>query len=108
VKLFATPLAINVKAPPGISVVLGRKKQPGLPVHVLSLINRYGGMILRPGDSSHPQIGPIDIEIPVSELGAMPQRVDHIDADGMDWRVDGGSLKLKINRIGHHAVLRIS
>ncbi len=108
VKLFAPPLAINVKAPPGVSVVLGRKKQPGLPVHVLSLINRYGGMILRPGDTSHPPIGPIDIDIPVSELGTTPQRVDHIDADGVEWWVDEGSLKLKINRIGHHAVLRIS
>jgi hypothetical protein len=109
VKRFAQPLAITLEAPPGIAVVFGRKRRPdaGRPVHVVSLINRYGGMILRPGEASHPPIGPINVRIPLAELGGPPQRVESIDANGVEWKAADGMLNISILRIGHHAVLRI-
>jgi hypothetical protein len=41
-------------------------------------------------------------------LAGTPKQVDSIDADGVEWKVDGETLNIRLNRIGHHAVLRIS
>jgi len=104
----AKGLAVEVDAPPGVLVILGRKKRERR-LHVLSLVNRYGGMVVgtRGRESDHPSVGPIRARVLLSALGRRPGRVLAIDAEGMKWTTTEIHVVIDIDRISHHAVICI-
>lgn len=105
VKKYATALAPAVKAPPGIQVVFGRKPDSG--AHVLSLVNHYAGMAVGKAGTPRPQVGPVEVSLPLSVLQRRPKSVTAIDARGVRWNVAGDALHIAIESIGVHAVLAI-
>ncbi|HNY38817.1 MAG TPA: hypothetical protein PKJ41_00415 [Bryobacteraceae bacterium] len=103
VKRFGSGLPISAQLPPGIQVVFSR----GRGTHVVSLVNHYAGMVVSGEPNSHPQVGPVRLEIPLAVLGGAPRDVQPVDAAGFRWKVEGPVLRLQAETIGHHAVLRI-
>ena len=106
VRLFAPGLAVKVQAPPGVQVVFARRAAgaAGPAGHVLSLINRYAGMIVGAGQGPHPQVGPIEATISVDALGYRPENIEAIDAAGLRWEFTGQEVRIRIDSITHHAV----
>jgi hypothetical protein len=109
VKKFATRLAIDVEAPPGIQVVLGRRGAPDAAssLHVLSFVNHYSGLDSAVGKNSIPWVGPIRARIPLSTLGSKPKWIHPIGASGMKWTCSTDTLHIEMASVGHHAVLAI-
>lgn len=101
VKKYATGLPVDARVPPGVQVVFGRKAG----VHVLSLVNHYVGLAVSGEDAPHPQVGPVEVTIPLKVLGGAPKAVQSIDATAFRWRVQGEQLRLEANSIGHHALI---
>ena len=99
----AANLALDVKAPAGIQAVFGRKDNGA--THVLSLVNLYGGLATSGGPPMHPQVGPVEVSIPVRVFPARPKAVRPIDAHGVKWKISGNALEVQIASIGHHALL---
>jgi len=90
-------------------VVFGRRENGplGPALHVVSLINTYASLVLNSPDDPIPQVGPISVRIPLSELGHVPLSVDSIDTTGLTWKIDDNTLHLEMTSIGHHAVIAI-
>lgn len=103
VRKYAANLALDVKAPAGIQAVFGRKDNGA--THVLSLVNLYGGLATSGGPPVHPQVGPVEVSIPVRVFPARPKAVRPIDAHGVKWKISGNALEVQIASIGHHALL---
>jgi len=89
--------------------VLSRKKNDPR-CHLLSLVNRYGGMIVgtRGRESDHPSIGPVQIRLLLSAIGGKPERIESMDTKGFQCTTTPTHLVIDIDQIGHHAVIRLS
>ncbi len=102
---YAAGLALDVEAPAGIQVVLGRKDRGA--THVLSLVNLYGGLALS-GEASAPQVGPVKVTIPLRVFATLPKAVRPLDAQGVRWNITPKGLEVSIASIGHHALLIVT
>jgi hypothetical protein len=100
VKKYGTGSPLEMQAPAGVQPVLGRRGS----LHVLSLVNHYAGMVVSGEARPHPQVGPVAVSIPTSVLGGAPRTVKAMDAKGFRWKVEGGTLRLEADTIGHHAL----
>jgi hypothetical protein len=107
VKEYATGLAVEVEAPPGIQAVFGRRAKGGSPLHVLSLVNHYGGLNPGTGPYALPNVGPVHVRIPTSGISPKPKSVRALGAEGVDWKFTAEALAIRIASVGHHAVLAI-
>jgi len=104
VRKFAPPLVLQSDVPPGVQVVLGRKR--GSPaVHVISLVNLYTGLVAGPWASRAPQVGPVRLSLDTALLGTRPAGVRAIGAGEIRWSYAGDTIRIEADRIGSHAVL---
>jgi len=107
VRKYTPSLAVDLKAPPGIQVVFGRKD--GGAMHVVSLVNLYGGLAISAGGApTYPQVGPVKVTIPIRVFASRPKSLQSIDATGVQWRVGPNELEVEIASIGHHALLVVT
>jgi len=109
IRNFATRLAIDVKAPPGIQIVLGHRgvAEGGPWLHVLSLVNHYSGLDTAAGKNPIPCVGPIRIRIPLDTLKTKPGFVHPIGVSNMKWNWSKDVLQVEMASVGHHGVLVI-
>ena len=101
VKLFASGLAIEMEAPPGVQVVFGRNGQ----AHVISLVNYHAGLALGTGEGPPPRVGPVVLRIPAGVLRDTPKTVTPVDAEGLRWRNGPAGFEIDVASIGVHALL---
>lgn len=104
IEAHAAPAAITTHVPAGVQVVFGRKAD----AHVVSLVNHYPGLVGSGAADAGPRVGPVRVEVPVAVLGRAPSAVRAIDAAAFEWKVEGATLRMSAEWIGHHAVLIIS
>jgi hypothetical protein len=100
--------ALELEAPPGVMAVLSSKRAAPS-ARVLSLVNRYGGMIVGTGraELDHPGLGPVRARLRLASLGGRPRRVRAIGAEGVKRTLTRTHLVVDVARIGHHALLLI-
>lgn len=100
VKKYGTNLPVTAQVPAGVQIVLGRRDA----MHVVSLVNHYAGMVISGEAVPHPQVGPVAVEVPVRVLGGAPKSVKAVDASEFRWEVVRGTVRMRANTIGHHAL----
>jgi hypothetical protein len=106
VKKYAVGIAAQMTGPAGIQIVLGRR--PDSVTHVVSLVNRYAGMMPVPTGVARPQVGPIQVRVALSALGRRPSAVKNVDLKGVEWRVAEDSLWIDVQSVGIHGLLIVS
>jgi hypothetical protein len=107
VKKYAVGIAAELTGPSGIQIVVGRR--PDSVTNVVSLVNRYAGMIPVPAGVPRPQVGPVRVRVALSALGRRPSAVRSIaGVKGVEWHISEDALWIDVQSVDVHGLLVIS